>query len=173
MSESLYGAGTPKSKTRAKRWRSLLQEDRIDAILSRAKTERPSEMAAPEAAEKEIAYFEKNRQRMLYASFRAKGFFIGSGIVEAGCKTVVGKRVKNSGMFWTVAGPGTSSPSALPCSAATSTPTGRPAHASPHDPPQLSCHTNVHLFSYFCLGQGDTAVSAVMSEPHRRDACAP
>ena len=34
----------------------------------------------------------------------SKGFFIGSGVVEAGCKTVVGQRLKNSGMFWSVAG---------------------------------------------------------------------
>jgi hypothetical protein len=30
----------------------------------------------------------------------AKGYFIGSGVVEAGCKTVVGRRLKQSGMFW-------------------------------------------------------------------------
>ena len=33
-----------------------------------------------------------------------RGLFIGSGVVEAGCKTVVGKRLKNSGMFWSVKG---------------------------------------------------------------------
>jgi len=41
---------------------------------------------------------------MLYGTFRSKGFFIGSGVVEAGCKTVVGKRLKNSGMFWSLPG---------------------------------------------------------------------
>jgi hypothetical protein len=104
LAESLYGAGTHKSRSRSKRWRSLLKEDRIDAIVSRAKADLPMEAAARETAEKQLAYFEKNRERMLYATFRAKGFFIGSGIVEAGCKTVVAKRVKNSGMFWTVEG---------------------------------------------------------------------
>lgn len=104
LADSLYGADTAKSKSRAKRWRSLLAEDRIDAILKRAKADLPQEAVAREAAEKQLAYFEKNRERMLYATFRSRGFFIGSGIVEAGCKTVVGKRVKNSGMFWTVEG---------------------------------------------------------------------
>lgn len=104
LADSLYGAGTSKSKSRGKRWRSLLKEDRIDAIISRAKSDLPPEAAAREAAGKQLAYFEKNRDRMLYATFRSKGFFIGSGIVEAGCKTVVGKRVKNSGMFWSVQG---------------------------------------------------------------------
>ena len=41
---------------------------------------------------------------MAYGRFRALGYFIGSGVVEAGCRTVVGQRVKNSGMFWSVAG---------------------------------------------------------------------
>ena len=41
---------------------------------------------------------------MQYASFRKKGYFVGSGVVEAGCKTVVGKRAKQSGMFWHVLG---------------------------------------------------------------------
>lgn len=104
LAGSLYGADTGKSKTRAKRWRILLAADRIDAILKRARADLPQEAAAREAVEKQLAYFERNRERMLYATFRSKGFFIGSGIVEAGCKTVVGKRVKNSGMFWTVEG---------------------------------------------------------------------
>ena len=41
---------------------------------------------------------------MLYGSFRAASYFIGSGVVEAGCKTVVGARCKQSGMFWSLPG---------------------------------------------------------------------
>ena len=41
---------------------------------------------------------------MSYATYRSQGLFIGSGVVEAGCKTVVGKRLKNSGMFWSLMG---------------------------------------------------------------------
>jgi hypothetical protein len=54
------------------------------------------------ASAQKIAYFETNSSRMTYATFRSQGLFIGSGVVEAGCKTVVGKRLKNSGMFWSV-----------------------------------------------------------------------
>jgi hypothetical protein len=32
------------------------------------------------------------------------GLFIGSGVVEAGCKTVIGRRLKQSGMFWSQTG---------------------------------------------------------------------
>ncbi len=53
---------------------------------------------------KEVGYFETNANRMRYPEFRAKGLFVGSGVIEAGCKTVVGSRLKRSGMFWTVRG---------------------------------------------------------------------
>ena len=41
---------------------------------------------------------------MCYPEFRAQGFCIGSGVVEAGCKSAVGTRLKRSGMHWSVAG---------------------------------------------------------------------
>ena len=48
--------------------------------------------------------FECNSERMRYARYRAQKLFVGSGVVEAGCKTVIGRRLKMSGMFWTVRG---------------------------------------------------------------------
>jgi hypothetical protein len=49
-------------------------------------------------------YFERNRDRMRYPKFRKQGLFIGSGVIEAGCRTVIASRLKQSGMFWTVRG---------------------------------------------------------------------
>ena len=63
--------------------------------------------ANPQLAEKirtEADYFERNAERMRYPSFRRQHLFVGSGVIEAGCKTVVGSRLKQSGMFWTVRG---------------------------------------------------------------------
>ncbi len=57
-----------------------------------------------EIIDKEINYFEKNKERMRYKKFRRQGLFIGSGVIEAGCRTVVGQRLKQSGMHWTVKG---------------------------------------------------------------------
>jgi hypothetical protein len=51
-----------------------------------------------------LDYFIKNAQRMRYAVFRDLGMFIGSGVVEAGCKTLVGQRLKLSGMRWNTPG---------------------------------------------------------------------
>jgi hypothetical protein len=45
-----------------------------------------------------------HQNRMLYGTYRKKGWFIGSGVIEAGCRTVVGKRLKQSGMFWSETG---------------------------------------------------------------------
>jgi hypothetical protein len=51
-----------------------------------------------------LGYFENNAPRMRYHWFRQCGLFVGSGAVEAGCKTVIGQRLKLSGMHWTVRG---------------------------------------------------------------------
>jgi hypothetical protein len=51
-----------------------------------------------------LGYFENNAPRMRYHWFRQCGLFVGSGVVEAGCKTVIGQRLKLSGMHWTTAG---------------------------------------------------------------------
>jgi hypothetical protein len=51
-----------------------------------------------------LGYFENNAPRMRYRWFRSRGLFVGSGVVEAGCKSVIGQRLKQSGMHWTVGG---------------------------------------------------------------------
>jgi hypothetical protein len=53
---------------------------------------------------KQADYFQTNMHRMQYPTFREQGFFVGSGVIEAGCKSIVGLRLKQSGMFWTVRG---------------------------------------------------------------------
>lgn len=50
------------------------------------------------------AYFQRNTERMRYPEFRRQHLFVGSGVIEAGCKSVIGSRLKQSGMFWTVRG---------------------------------------------------------------------
>jgi hypothetical protein len=87
------------------RWREQLKASRLSAILRESRRWLAARSAeVREAMESELAYFEKNLHRMDYATFRSEGLFIGSGVVEAGCKTVVGQRLKNSGMFWSQSG---------------------------------------------------------------------
>ena len=47
---------------------------------------------------------ENNAHRMRYKHFRSLGMFVGSGAVEAGCRAVIGQRLKLSGMHWSVPG---------------------------------------------------------------------
>ena len=54
--------------------------------------------------EDNITYFENNQGRMHYDEYKAKGYHIGSGTAESACKHVVGQRLKQSGMTWSLAG---------------------------------------------------------------------
>ncbi len=63
--------------------------------------------------DKQLGYFETNAHRMRYQHFRSLGMFVGSGVVEAGCKAVIGQRLKLSGMRWAV--PGAASIATLRC----------------------------------------------------------
>ncbi len=86
-------------------WREQLLADEVAQVLRQAQ-ERAAQLSGPSAelAAKEIGYIQNNQRRMLYGTYRALGFFYGSGVVEAGCKTVIGGRCKGSGMLWSEPG---------------------------------------------------------------------
>jgi hypothetical protein len=75
----------------------------IDGIAA-AVREYPLEGVKKDEAEKELGYFLNNAPRMRYRWFRSRGLFTGSGVVEAGCKAVIGQRLKLAGMHWTTVG---------------------------------------------------------------------
>ena len=86
------------------RWWTDLDEEKIEKIAEEAQVTTPEDPTKKEKADKEIAYLIKNKQRMRYAEFRRQGLFVGTGVVEAGCKTVIGARLKQSGMEWSLRG---------------------------------------------------------------------
>jgi hypothetical protein len=75
----------------------------IDGICNAARVY-PLTGARKDELDTALGYFENNAPRMRYKWFRSRGLFVGSGVVEAGCKSVIGQRLKASGMRWTVAG---------------------------------------------------------------------
>lgn len=89
----------PDYKRRLSRWARQLLKDQVEKLITQTRKECIGKPQA-EVVEKELNYFVTNVQRMQYGTFRKQGFFIGSGVVEAGCKTVIGARCKQSGMFW-------------------------------------------------------------------------
>jgi hypothetical protein len=93
----------PDFKPRLHQWAKALLKNGVDQLVSQARLESKGTPKAA-AVEKELGYFIRNVQRMQYRTFRKAGFFIGSGVVEAGCKTVIGSRCKQSGMHWSVPG---------------------------------------------------------------------
>ncbi len=100
----LFGA-SPKAFAQYKdRWWECLDEGDIETIMEQARGFLPRDIDAGKEARTAIGYFETNMERMRYASFKAKGMFVGSGVIEAGCKHVIGQRLKQSGMEWTVRG---------------------------------------------------------------------
>jgi hypothetical protein len=101
--EAIWGKESPEGKKRIKRWKGWLLKDKVRELVKQAKENLTSALD-PEKAQKEIGYLENNLERMAYGTFRKAGYFIGSGVVEAGCKTVIGQRMKCSGMFWSEEG---------------------------------------------------------------------
>lgn len=85
-------------------WKDVLDAGQIESLVQAARDTLPRSGTRRALANKQIRYFEKNAERMRYADFRAQGLFIGSGVVEAGCKSVVGGRCKHPGMFWSRSG---------------------------------------------------------------------
>ena len=98
----------PNQEAEQRRWmmihQDLLDGGKIEELVSALRAMDPSN---PELADKirvEAGYFENNRERMRYPKFREQHLFVGTGVIEAGCKAIIGARCKQSGMFWTVRG---------------------------------------------------------------------
>ena len=82
----------------------LLDKGRIEKLVLSLRSTESTNQEVLEKIRTEAEYFERNADRMRYPQFRRQHLFIGSGVIEAGCKTVIGSRLKKSGMFWTVRG---------------------------------------------------------------------
>jgi len=100
----LYDQHEKKRHQWAKRRISELDQGKVSSIVKAIKWALPHNPAVADSLRTEAEFFRKNRQRMQYSLFRKLGVFVGSGVVEAGCKTVIGSRAKQSGMHWTVNG---------------------------------------------------------------------
>ena len=82
----------------------FLDDGKIEPPVNDLRAQGADRLDLAEEIEKEANYFERNAARMHYPKFRQQGLFVGSGVIEAGCKTLIGSRLKRSGMFWTVRG---------------------------------------------------------------------
>lgn len=104
LAKTVYGSNSEKSKEWSAARCEQLDRGDVEAVIASMCRLRPRDKNIQEAVETEIDYFRGNAERMRYADFRRQGLFVGSGVVEAGCKTIFGQRLKLSGMHWTVRG---------------------------------------------------------------------
>jgi hypothetical protein len=99
----------PQEEVQQKAWmkvhqKRLLDKGKIEKLVSELHSIATTNPQLAEKIRTEADYFERNAERMRYPRFRRQHLFVGSGVIEAGCKTVVGSRLKQSGMFWSVRG---------------------------------------------------------------------
>ena len=96
----IFGIDSDLGKQWGKECRDELEAGRIDSILNKLKPF----LGKCDEAHSCRNYLLKNKERLRYPLFRKLGLCTSSGIVESGCKHVIGARVKQSGMHWTVRG---------------------------------------------------------------------
>jgi len=96
-----YGKGSVKARAMFDKHRRILLEDpdgatKVTRSLVHLRSKHPRRLLL----QRTVTYFRGNKDRMRYADFRQSGLPIGSGPIEAACKTLVTQRMKNSGMRW-------------------------------------------------------------------------
>lgn len=104
LCEGLYGAG-PWAKRTELAWEEILRNDQVEQVIKAAN--RRLEDLGPQPDDslaRQIAYFANHKDKMRYRTYREQGLFYGSGVVEGGCRAVIGQRLKESGMFWSLTG---------------------------------------------------------------------
>ncbi len=100
LANALYGPGTDLARAWGGQRRDELDAGRFDDLLDAIRSH--AETCA--AARKDLGYFTGNRARMRYPEFRAQGLCVATGVVEGGCKNIVGGRLERGGMHWSVNG---------------------------------------------------------------------
>lgn len=104
LCRTLFDRSPELAKKRRENWTDYLWDGKVDALVEEAAALLPKDPEAKKDARTQIEYFRKNAEHMRYGQFRAQGLFIGSGVVEAACRHLVGIRCKQSGMEWTQRG---------------------------------------------------------------------
>ncbi|HWQ94347.1 MAG TPA: hypothetical protein VN418_02460 [Gammaproteobacteria bacterium] len=99
--DNAYGENTPQAKAQFDKLRRRLldESDGVEAVIRSLRHLRQKHPGRKVIA-RELAYFRQYRHRMRYADWKAQQLPIGSGVVEAACKTLVTQRLKGSGMRW-------------------------------------------------------------------------
>jgi hypothetical protein len=104
VARKLYPNDQAKQKAWMKMHQKQLDRGKIEKLVGALRAIKSENAEIAEKVRTEADYFARNRERMRYPKFRRQHLFVGSGVIEAGCRTVIAARLKRSGMFWTVRG---------------------------------------------------------------------
>lgn len=100
VARAMHGSGTEASQAWVKQAQWDLKHDLTRSFLIGLREWRPESEEARETRRIELGFFEANEARMKYGTFLAKGYMIGSGVMESGCRQLAGQRLDQAGMHW-------------------------------------------------------------------------
>jgi hypothetical protein len=98
--KSIFGISSEITSQWIKERYAELDEGRLDDLIKAVTIHADNNKDAKNC----MNYIKKNRERMNYPEFREQKLCVSSGVVEAGCKILVGTRLKRAGMHWSIAG---------------------------------------------------------------------
>jgi hypothetical protein len=102
VANARFGAESPEGKAWVAARHEELKRDQVGAVLRAIAAWKPNTPALRKLRHTQFRYFRHNAERMRYGTFLKKGYHIGSGVVEAGCRQVICQRLDQAGMHWRV-----------------------------------------------------------------------
>lgn len=100
VANAIYGAERPEARAWVEARQAELKRDQVKAVLRAIAAWKPPTAAWRKLRHTQFRYFRRNAERMRYGTFLRKGYHIGSGVIEAGCRQVICQRLDQAGMHW-------------------------------------------------------------------------
>jgi hypothetical protein len=100
VAHARFGSESPAAAAWVRECQALLCEDLVSCVIGRIEAWEPQTEGGQEVQERELGYFQENRERLRYGTFLKHGYQVGSGVVESACRQLVTQRLKGAGMHW-------------------------------------------------------------------------
>lgn len=105
LAKALHSGEEEAALEQTRAWCRVLRDEGGKSMIAVLESwDWPKRRGLSSVREEVLGYFRNQAHRMDYPTYEANGWYIGSGAVESACKTVVGQRMKGSGMRWSEAG---------------------------------------------------------------------
>jgi len=96
----MHGKGSEAGQAWVQEAQWSLKRDLTTSFLLNVEEWAPASEAAQEVRRTELAFFTANAERMKYGTYLEKGYMIGSGVMESGCRQLAAQRLDHAGMHW-------------------------------------------------------------------------